>query len=126
MNELKINPIKPLVQVPDFSLYIFILLVLCILFLITYISYYLYKKIKNKKINMQKVYKRELKKIEIKESKSAAYSITKYALLILKNETQTILAKELIGELNQYKYKKTSKEFNDKTIMLLNKFKDTL
>ena len=126
MNELKINPIKPLVQVPDFSLYIFILLVLCILFLITYISYYLYKKIKNKKINMQKVYKRELKKIEIKESKSAAYSITKYALLILKNETQTILAKELIGELNQYKYKKTSKEFNEKTIVLLNKFKDTL
>lgn len=75
---------------------------------------------------MQKVYKRELKKIEIKESKSAAYSITKYALLILKNETQTILAKELIGELNQYKYKKTSKEFNEKTIVLLNKFKDTL
>ena len=75
---------------------------------------------------MKKIYIQELKNIDITKSKNAAYSITKYAQLLTKNENQTIIFDELIIELNQYKYKKESIKFSDKTIELFKKFKDSL
>lgn len=126
MNDLKINDIKSLVDVPDFSLYIFIGLVLCLLGLLLYISYHVYKKIKYKKVNMQKIYINNLKDIDIKQSKNAAYVITKYVLLLSKNENQEKLSSELIEDLNQYKYKKVANDFSAKTVDLFSKFKDTL
>jgi len=126
MNGLKINHIKPLVEVNDYSLYIFIFLVLSSLLVVLFIIFYIYKKIKNKKVNMQKIYIQKLKNIDIKEAKYAAYTITKYLDLLTKNNTNITVIKELNEELAQYKYKKNTHEFSESTITMYNKFKSML
>ncbi len=126
MNNLKIHDIKTLVEVPDNSFYFFILLILVLVLLVILIIYFIYKKIKNKKINMQKIYIQELKNIDISKSKNAAYSITKYVQLLARDGNQKILCDELILELNQYKYRKESTQFSEKTIELFKKFKGDL
>ena len=90
------------------------------------IIFYIYKKIKNKKVNMQKIYIQKLKNIDIKEAKYAAYTITKYLDLLTKNNTNITVIKELNEELAQYKYKKNTHEFSESTITMYNKFKSML
>jgi len=126
MNSLKINDIKSIVEVDDYSFYILILLVLMATAIVILFIYYLYKKIKNKKINFQKNYIQKLKDINVSESKRAAYSITKYTQLLHKNERQLSLANELILELDKYKYKKETGSFDENTLNLYKKLLETL
>jgi len=126
MNDLKIHDIKPLVEVPDYSIYLFIALILAFIIGLLFVSYFFYQKIKNAKKNNQKMYIRKIKNIDLSASKMAAYEITKYTLLILKNENQTTLSKELLKDLNQYKYKKEVQPFNESTILLYKKLTETL
>ena len=126
MNRLKINDIKPLVEVSDYSFYFFITLIICFIILLTYILYFIYKKIKNKKIDYSKIYIKKLQKIDVSKSKNAAYSITKYCNAITKNEEQTLLANALIENLTQYKYKKNIPPFNKTTINLYQQLMEKL
>ncbi len=126
MNDLKIHDIKPLVEVPDYSLYIFIFILLSLILLLIFFIYFLYKKFKNKKNNQQKNYIKKIKNIDLSESKMAAYEISKYITLIRKNEQQADLANELIKELTQYKYKKEVELFSETTLCLYKKFTDVL
>ena len=118
MNKLKIHDIKPLVEVNDYSFYLFITLVLCSIILLICIFYFIYKKIKNRKIDYSKIYIKKLKQIDISKSKNAAYKITKYCNAISKNDQQALLANALIKDVLQYKYKKHTNDFNQKTISL--------
>lgn len=126
MNDLKIHDIKALVEVPDYSLYIFIFILLTFVILLIFFIYFFYKKFKNKKKNQQKNYIQKIKNIDLSQSKMAAYEITKYIDLINKNEQQAVLAKELIQELTQYKYKKEVEAFTQTTILTYKKFTDVL
>lgn len=126
MNELKIHDIKPLVEVPDYSLYIFIFILLAIALLLVFSLYLLYKKFKNEKKKQQKNFIQKIKNIDLSESKPAAYEITHYIDLISKNEQQTTLANALKNELDQYKYKKEVEAFNQSTLSLYKKFTDVL
>ena len=126
MNSIKIHDIKNLSEVVDWSLYIFLALLLCPLVLVVFLTYLLYKKIKNKKFNIQKQTIRKLKEINISQSKLAAYEITQYLHLLKKNETQSLLATELILDLENYKYKKETTEFNKNTTLLFKNFMESL
>ncbi len=125
-NNLKINDIKSIVEVSDYSFYFFILLILSSLIICSLLIYFTYTKIKNKDVNYQKIYIRNLKNIDTTKSKKAAYEITKYIQLISKNESQTKLANELILKLESYKYKKESKKFDKKTVNLYKSLMDSL
>lgn len=126
MNPLKIHDIKPLVEVSDYSLYLFILLILGIAVLFIYLIYFLYKKRKSLKQNKQKLYIQALKKMDLQQSKQAAYDITKNISNLLKNEQQTFLAKDLLDEIQQYKYKEQVNPFDKKTLAVYKKFLETL
>lgn len=126
MNELKIHDIKPLVEIPDYSFYLFITLIILSILLFVFLFFYLYKKIKNRKTNPKKIYSKKLKEIDLSKSKKASYEITKYLNLLPKNEKQRVLANELIINLKQYKYKKETKEFNEETINLYKNFMESL
>jgi len=126
MNSLKIHDIKNLSEVGDWSFYIFLTLVICLLAVILFLAYLLLNKIKNKKLNTQKRTIEKLKEVNTNQSKNAAYEITQYIHLLKKNELQTQLANELILDLENYKYKKVTSGFNHTTTKTLKKFMESL
>ncbi|WP_320036292.1 hypothetical protein [Halarcobacter sp.] len=126
MNEIKINDIKELVDIPDYSLYIYMflwiigsLVVFILLFIL--IRYFLTRK-KNKK----KEYYTILKNLDLSDSKTAAYTITKYARLISQSDREKKLSNELIEELESYKYKKDVEPLNDNFKILFGRFMDNV
>ncbi len=126
MNSLKIHDIKNLSEVGDWSFYIFLTLVTCLLAVILFLTYLLLNKIKNSTLNTQKRTIEKLKEVNTNQSKNAAYEITQYIHLLKKNELQTRLANELILDLENYKYKKVTSGFNHTTTKTLKKFMESL
>jgi len=103
---LKINDIKPIVEIPDHSIYLYYGLILLGLCFICLILYFVYIYIKTKKNSKQKEYFKILKNIEFSNQKNAAYTISKYGRLLVKEERETRLFEELHHELEQFKYRK--------------------
>ena len=126
MNKLNINDIKPLVDVSEYSLYFLIALITVLLSLLILILFLLIKKIKNKKVNHQKLYIQELKNINLAQSKDAAYTMTKYLNLLEVKEQYSQIKKDLLGSLTQYKYKKQTYQFDKKTKKLYQQLLDIL
>ena len=108
----KINDIKDIVEIPDNSIFIYYGLILIGLLLCLIIIIYIFKYFKNKKVNQREIYFNILKNVKFKDSKKDAYIITKYIRLLIKSDREKILANELIGELEEYKYKKTVPNIN--------------
>lgn len=111
MNELKINGLKGLETIPDISFYLFILLIVVCIIIIFSLLYLLYKFFKNKN-NPRKEYFRKLQNIDLNDTKSAAYNISKYVKKLAKNDREVKLAEELIHDLESYKYKRSVKNFD--------------
>jgi hypothetical protein len=103
---IKIHDIKPLVEIPDYSIYFYYgLIILGSLFGIA-IMYLIYTFFKDKKESKQIKYFKILKNINFDNQKQAAYSISKYGNLLIKDEKETRLFKELNDSLEEFKYKK--------------------
>ena len=103
MEELK--DIKGLVQVDDYTLYIFILIVIISLIVL----YFIIKKIVNHKrvISPVKVAKKELKNIDLSDSRKASYKLSKYAPFV---------SEENFEYLEKYKYKKEVTDFSEEDL----------
>ena len=106
-----LRDIKGLVQVEDYSLYIFIAIVIVSLVIL----YFIIKKIVNYKrvISPIKVAKKELKNLDLSDSKMASYKLTKYGKL---------LSDEDLEYLEKYKYKKEVTEFNEEDLQKIKEF----
>ena len=92
----KLHDIKELEKIPDYSIFIFsILIFLGIILVLTSIFLFI-KYLKNKKTNDRKTYYNILKNIDFSDSKKAAYTITKYSRLLASNDREKKLANELI------------------------------
>ncbi len=108
INEIKeLRDIKPLVDVPDHSLWLFALVVFATLALIGGLIYY-YKKPKRRK--RRKATKRELaisrlKNLEFDDTKDTIYTFSK-DIQFLANKEQLNKFKAFLDELELYKYKK--------------------
>jgi len=125
MNELKINGIKSLESIPDISFYLFLLIILVTLTIFTLIVYLLYKYFKNRN-NPRKDYYKILKNIDFDNTKDSAYKITKYTRKLASNDREIKLSKELISELEEYKYKKDVKKFDNNIIQKFELFMDSV
>lgn len=126
MNELKIHDIKELVEIPDFSLYIYMLLWILGSLVFFILIFILIKLFLNRKKNKKKVYYNILKNMDLSNSKKAAYEITKYARLISHSEREKKLCHELIEELEEFKYKKDVEPLNDNFKILFGRFMDNV
>ena len=104
---LEIHDIKPIVKIPDFSIYLYYGLILISFLLIILIGYFIYKYFTGKKNTKEKLYYQNLKNIDFTNSKDSAYSISLYGRLLAKNERQIRLFEELNNSLEEFKYKKT-------------------
>ena len=111
MNENNISAqlkdIKPLLEIPDSSYYIYWGLIIFASLLAAGILFFVAKKLwENRKINLAKGYVEKLKTIDWKDTKKSAYEATHYARLLATDERKKELFSQLEPMLEQYKYKK--------------------
>jgi len=120
MDELR--DIKPLLEIPDSSYYIFMALVFLSIALLLVIIVFLVKKFwKKKKIDMQKVYFYQFKNLDWKNVKQSAYEATKLGRkLTFKNERAKEIYEQLVPMLKAYKYKKEVPSLDEETLKQYN------
>lgn len=105
-NQLQINDIKTIVEIPDFSIYIYYGLMLLALSILVALIYFVYNYFKSRKNSLEKQYVMILKNIDLTNQKESAYTISKYGRLLVKEERQQRLFEELHHSLEEFKYKK--------------------
>ena len=118
MNDIPLHDIKPLVDVPDSSLSMLIILIAVVLALIvTALAFWLYKKFKKSKaVNLRKVYLKKIHEVDTSNAKQAAYEISAYARYIVQSDKEKALLDSLDARLTQYKYKKSVEALDEETI----------
>ena len=120
MNENNISAqlrdIKPLLEIPDSSYYIYWGLIVFISLLVLSVLFFVLKKLwDNRKINLEKGYLEALKKIDWEDTKKSAYEATHYARLLATDERRRELFSQLEPMLEAYKYKKEVDEIDTDT-----------
>ena len=120
MNENNISAqlrdIKPLLEIPDSSYYIYWGLIIFVALLLLGIVFFVFKKLwENRKINLAKGYLEAIKKIDWIDTKKSAYEATHYARLLATDERKKELFSQLEPMLEQYKYKKVVGEIDPDT-----------
>ncbi|WP_458700810.1 hypothetical protein ACKGJI_01575 [Sulfurospirillum sp. 1307] len=101
-----IRDIKGLIEINEYSLYVFIALIIIFIAII----WYLFKVFKNRKkgISKEKIAKNELKKIDLKNAKKSAYKLSKY-IPVLNSDID-------LSFLDKYKYKKIVEDFSEEDL----------
>jgi len=120
MNEQNISAqlrdIKPLLEIPDSSYYIYWGLIGFGSLLLIGILFFVAKRVwENRKINLAKGYLQALKDIDWEDSKKSAYEATQYARLLATDERKKELFSQLEPMLEKYKYKKEVDEIDEET-----------
>jgi hypothetical protein len=117
----QLKDIKPLLDIPDNSLYLYWALIIFVSLLLIAIVYFVAKKFwENRKINLAKGYLAKLKAIDWKESKKSAYDATYYARLLATDERRKEIFSQLEPLLEKYKYKKQVDEVDQDTLNRFN------
>ncbi len=117
-NQLQINDIKTIVEIPDYSIYIYYGLIILAVSLLAILIYFIYNYFKSKKSSKEKEYFNLLKDIDLSKQKQAAYTISKYGRFLVKDERQKRLFEELDNSLEEFKYKKIIEKKIPNTIKL--------
>ena len=124
---LNIHDIKPLEQIPDYSIYFYYGAIALIILAIIFILYMFYSFIQKRKNSPQKNYFKIIQNVDFSNPKLAAYTITKYGALLAKEERQKTLLTELNHSLKRYKYKKDIPDVIDnKTLALYETFVESI
>ena len=118
---IPIHDIKPIVEIPDNTIYLYYLTLFVGFVLIIGFVYIIYKLIFGKKeISKELQYFKKLQNLDLKDTKKSAYLISKYGRYLAKTDREKRLIDEIHHDLEQYKYKKVVKE--DISIDIQNKF----
>ncbi len=120
MNENNISAqlrdIKPLLEIPDSSYYVYWGLIVFIFLLLLGIVFLAIKNFwENRKLNLAKGYVEKLKSLDWKQSKKSAYEATHYARLLATDKKKKELFSQLEPMLEQYKYKKEVEAVDEET-----------
>ena len=111
----KIHDIKDIVKIPDNSIFVYFTLIFFAFIILLSIIIFIIKYFKNKKEDKRKIYFNILKDIEFKDSKSDAYTITKYLRLLVNDDREKRLAEDIINGLEVYKYKRNVSSIDTNT-----------
>ena len=103
----QLRDIKPLLEIPDSSYYLYWGLILFVSLLAVGILFFVAKKFwDNRKVNLAKGYLEAIQNINWVDTKKSAYDATHYARLLATDERRKELFSQLEPMLEQYKYKK--------------------
>jgi len=117
----ELRDIKPLLEIPDSSYYLFLGLIFLVAIVVIAILTFLVKKfLLNRKESMKKIYLAELKALDWKETKASAYRATELGRALATEKRTEEIFNQLVPMLEAYKYKKevptldsgTLKQFN--------------
>jgi hypothetical protein len=120
--EDKLRDIKPLLEIPDSSYYIYIALIVFALFLLFGVVFFVAKKFWDKrKGNMKKVYLERLKMVDWTDSKKASYEVTFFGRTLLDVDPRVEeIYTQLLPMLEAYKYRKEVPSIDDETMKQYN------
>ena len=119
----QLRDIKPLLEIPDSSYYIYWGLIIFVILLGLAILFFAAKKLwENRKVNLAKGYLEALKKIDWNDTKKSAYQATHYARLLATDERRKELFSQLEPMLEKYKYKKEVESVDQDTRNKFNLF----
>ncbi len=113
--DIPLHDIKPLVEIPDYSIYYLSALVLVglVVILVLVIFAWKYWSQKNRH-TIRKSHYKHLQEIDFSHPKMAAYAITKYAYTFSNDgERQSEAYENLLLRLAPYKYKKSVEAIDD-------------
>ena len=111
MEELK--DIKGIIEVPDYSLWILLSIIACVVFcLIILIYFFKNRRKKRKKPSLKQIAMKNLKEIDFDDTKSAVYSFCENFQYFI-NEKNKESFEELQKELEIFKYKKEIEKLSD-------------
>lgn len=112
----QLRDIKPLLEIPDNSFYLYWGLIGFGVFLVLAVLFFVVKKLwENRKINLAKGYLAKLKAIDWADSKASAYQATHYARLLATDERRKELFSQLEPMLERYKYRKVVDDIDEET-----------
>ena len=112
----QLKDIKPLLEIPDNSIYLYGGLLAFVSVLVLGILFFVFKKLwDNKKVNLPKEYLKILKAIDWNDSKHAAYTATHYGRLLATDARRKELFSQLEPMLEAYKYKKEVEPVDEAT-----------
>ncbi len=113
----ELKDIKPLLEIPDSSYYLFWGLVLFGTLLAVAVLFFAIKKfLEHRKANLARKYLARLHEIDWKDTKDSAYTATHYARLLATDERRKELFGQLESLLEQYKYKKEVEAVDEETL----------
>jgi len=117
----QLKDIKPLLEIPDNSFYIYWGEIILAILLGLAIFYFIGKKMwEKRKINLAKGYVEKLKAIDWKDPKKAAYDATHYARLLATDDRRKELFSQLEPLLEKFKYKKQVEDVDQDTLNRFN------
>jgi len=119
--ENELRDIKPLLEIPDSSYYLFLALILVGFVVLFVLLMFLFKKFwTNRKVNMKKVYLEALKNLDWSETKKSAYLATELGRKLATEERTEEIYNQLLPLLEAYKYKKEVPMIDDETLKQYN------
>jgi len=117
----QLRDIKPLLEIPDSSYYLYWGLIIFATLLLLGILFFIAKRLwNNRKVNLAKEYLARLKAIDWQDTKKAAYEATHYARLLATDDRRKELFSQLEPMLKRYKYKREVDKVDDKTLHQFN------
>jgi len=127
MNGLK--DIKPLMSVPDVTIYYFWGLIILFILSISIIFYFLFKnshyrikKRKNLSLLQKELALKKLLNLNYKDSKSCVYDFTIASSYLVKNEETKILRDKILKKIDKYKYVRNSPKLTTQIIQMMQSF----
>ena len=102
----QLRDIKPLVQIEDYSFYLYVGMWIAIVLLVLALIYWLVMLyLKSRKVNLEKVYLERMDAIKWDSPKRAAYEATEYGRHLANDERRLSLYHDMVSALEKYKYR---------------------
>jgi hypothetical protein len=114
MQDIPIRDIKPLVEIEDYSIYLFYGFSLLGFIVFLSIAYFLFRYIKSKKSQSKREkYIEIISNIDFSNPKESAYKLTEYGRVLATDKRSSDIYREFIEKLEAYKYKKSVPDIDD-------------
>jgi len=125
---IELHDIKPIVDVEDYSLYYFLGISFISVIIVVGAIYLFLKWFKNRKrYNKREEYLKNLKQLDLTDSKKSAYAITFYGGLFKDDgPRQSEMFKNITQRLENYKYKKEVEKFDDETLGYIELYREMI
>ncbi len=126
--DIPLHDIKPIVEVQEYSFYYLLGVIALVIALACGIAYFLYVWYKKRNaFNERKHNIKQINSLDLSDTKNSAYAITSYGYIFKDDSPKHAeIFKNLTERLEDYKYKKSVKAFDDETLRCIELYKGML